>query len=31
MSVSYRTLSYIYQVYIEPRGTQLLDQDQWKS
>lgn len=22
--------SYIYQVYIEPKGTQLLDQDQWK-
>ncbi|WP_152907412.1 plasmid recombination protein [Leuconostoc mesenteroides] len=22
--------SYIYQIYIEPKGTQLLDQDQWK-
>lgn len=22
--------SYIYQVYIEPKGTQLLEQDQWK-
>lgn len=30
MSVYYRTSSYIYQVYIEPRGTQLLDQDQLK-
>ncbi|MCS9991683.1 restriction endonuclease subunit R [Weissella confusa] len=23
-------VSYIYQIYIEPKGTQLLDQDQWK-
>ncbi|MFA9354708.1 DEAD/DEAH box helicase family protein [Pediococcus pentosaceus] len=22
--------SYVYQIYIEPKGTQLLDQDQWK-
>jgi len=22
--------SYIYQIYIEPKGTCLLDQDQWK-
>uniref|UniRef100_UPI003AA844F7 hypothetical protein n=1 Tax=Weissella viridescens TaxID=1629 RepID=UPI003AA844F7 len=22
--------SYVYQIYLEPKGSQLLDQDQWK-